>query len=83
MITREQYLEAKRIVDKYERDMYEEEMAAALFDLDDDFDEDDCDEEEDMEYERAEYASSCTCGAWAFGKDGRVYNVADCYCGAQ
>ena len=58
---------------------------------DEDWDEDDYyDEEwereeimERREEELAERAATCSCGAWVFGKDGKVYHVADCCCGAE
>jgi uncharacterized Zn finger protein (UPF0148 family) len=50
-----------------------------------DFDEDDWREEmeERRQEELAERAATCECGAWVFGKDGKVYHVADCCCGAE
>lgn len=53
---------------------------------DDEYDDmgyDEDDEEERQYQEDAERASNCKCGAWTFGKDGNVYHVADCYCGAD
>lgn len=47
------------------------------------YDDDEDDIEERRENERAEIAYNCKCGAWVFGKDGRVYHVADCVCGAD
>lgn len=81
-ITYEQYQEAKAIVDEYEEHLRHE---AYLQIEDDDYDELDWEEEEQEreEEEMAERSSFCSCGAWVFGKDGKVYHVADCYCGAE
>lgn len=79
MITKEEYLKAKAIVDEYEQEEYEQGMRDA--EEDDDFDEDDLEEQREME--RAETAMNCSCGAWVIGKDGRGYHVADCICGAE
>jgi hypothetical protein len=76
-ITYEQYESAKAIVEEYEENLRQIE--------DDDYDELDWEEEEQerKEEEMAERAASCNCGAWVFGKDGKVYHVSDCYCGAE
>lgn len=82
MITHEQYLEYKKLVEEYEQAEYEEKQR----EVDKEFeweDEDDEDWEERREEERAETAMNCTCGAWVIGKDGRGYHVADCICGAE
>jgi hypothetical protein len=52
-----------------------------------------CEDDEDDEWEeyekewreeqRAEYASTCRCGAWQFDSKGNVVHVADCCCGAE
>lgn len=81
MITREQYEAAKRIVDQYEKEEYEE--LSREFEDDSDLYDHDLDEQERQEEEYYERACSCTCGAWQVGKDGRGYHVADCYCGAE
>lgn len=49
------------------------------------YDEDDWYEEQMQRKaeQMAERASMCKCGAWQFGKDGNVYHVADCCCGAE
>jgi len=66
MITKEQYEAAKRIVEEYERDEYEQGMIDA--------------EDESDPFEE-EY-TNCTCGAYVLGKNGGVLHVSDCYCGA-
>lgn len=38
---------------------------------------------EQHEKELEERAWNCSCGAWQIGKDGKVYHVADCCCGAE
>lgn len=81
MITKEQYEAAKRIVDQYEKEEYEE--LSREFEDDSDLYDHDLDEQERQEEEDYERACSCTCGAWVVGKDGRGYHVADCYCGAE
>lgn len=54
-----------------------------VYDESDDEEWDADDEEERWAEEEAEYAATCTCGAWVFGKDGKVYHIADCFCGAE
>lgn len=39
--------------------------------------------QEKAEEEREQRALECSCGAWQMGKDGKVYHVADCCCGAE
>lgn len=81
MITKEQYLAAKKIVDEYE---HEECMQSMIDDLDDDEPDEDYDEmKEREEEENLALAYSCTCGAWVVGKDGKGHHVADCCCGAE
>lgn len=78
-ISKEEYTKALQIVQAYEEQerYYEED--------DDDFADRDyeLEEEEAEEERRMEIASSCICGAWVVGKDGKSYHVADCYCGAE
>ena len=81
MVTHEQYLAAKRIIEQYE---HEQELQG-WDDEDEDYDERDwvLEEEERQEEEDFERASSCTCGAWIINKNGKGVHVADCYCGAE
>jgi hypothetical protein len=84
MITQEEYLKAKAIVDEYEKQEYEDGHRQADDDLlwdDDDFDEDSIREIE--EERRYELALSCSCGAWAISKNGNPIHIADCCCGAE
>jgi len=53
------------------------------FDDDDDYFGDDDDYMERHEEEMQERASNCTCGAWKMSKNGEVFHVADCCCGAE
>ena len=61
-------------------DYYDED-----FDDYDDRDENDYDDDfyERQQEELQERALDCTCGAWKLGKNGEVYHVADCCCGAE
>lgn len=89
MITEEEYIKAKAIVDQYERNEYEENQGDAddaineIGDYGDD-EEDEDDIIERREIERAEIAYNCSCGAWVFSTDRtKVLHVADCICGAE
>jgi hypothetical protein len=82
MISREQYIEYKRLVDEYEQAEFEEGTRQAEEDLD--FDDED-DKETECEWCgqalfqcKCEAAMNCTCGAYT--KNG--VHVADCICGA-
>jgi hypothetical protein len=55
-------------------------LATVLFD---DYFDDDDDYMERHEEEMQERASNCTCGAWKMSKNGEVFHVADCCCGAE
>lgn len=85
MITQDDYLKAKAIVDEYERDEFERlqrEADEELNFMDDDEDEDDILER--LENDRFELALSCSCGAWTISADKtKVFHVADCICGAE
>lgn len=71
MITKEEYLKAKAIVDEYECDESDEE-------------EDEDDILERRENESFERALNCDCGAWVLSQDKtKVLHVADCICGAE
>ncbi len=63
------------LVNKYEKKLEENPN----------YDEDfyDEDEEEQRAEEEAEYAATCTCGAWVFDKKGKTHHIADCVCGAE
>lgn len=81
MITEDEYLKAKAIVDQYERDEFEYNQRKA----DEEFDWADEDEDdilERQENERFERALNCSCGAWIITHD-KVAHVADCICGAE
>lgn len=82
MITQEQYLEYKKLVDEYELANFEEKTREAEDELN-------ADEEDEYEPEcdwcgkpgwmcNCEAAMNCTCGAYT--KNGS--HVADCICGA-
>ncbi len=74
MITHEQYLEYKKLVEEYEQAEYDDGMREAESELD--FDpEDDEDDEYDSRF-------GCRCGAWEYGPKGFIH-VADCICGAE
>lgn len=81
MITHEQYLEYKRLVDEYEEHNYIVSTQEAEDDYDD---EDDCEDNEcdwcgkPMWQCNCEAAMNCTCGAYT--KSGA--HIADCICGA-
>lgn len=84
MITEEEYIKAKAIVDEYEQAQYESGMRDAEDSLfDDDFMDDEDDIEERRENDRAEIALNCTCGAWGFSKTGAPVHISDCICGAD
>lgn len=82
MITEQEYLKAKAIVEEYEREEYERNQREADDDLNfmDEEDEDDILERREME--RFEIALNCSCGAWV-AHNNNVSHVADCICGAE
>lgn len=59
----------------------ETETVYCSYCLENDYDEEYYREKADEERERK--AIECSCGAWKMGKDGKVYHVADCFCGAE
>lgn len=69
MITHEQYLEYKRLVEEYEESEERDDHDVNDRDYDDDFDEFDT-------------RLNCKCGAWSYGPKGFIH-VADCICGAE
>lgn len=81
MITEAEYLEAKKVVNEYERQYWEEHQGEAEDDLnnDYDYDEDWNDGEDDYAIDAA---TNCVCGAWEF-HDGQPIHIADCICGAD
>ena len=82
MITEDEYLKAKAIVEHYEREEFEYNQRKADEELDFGDDEDEDDILERQENERFERALNCTCGAWVTNGI-KVAHVADCICGAE
>jgi len=74
MITEQEYLAAKKIVDEYERMMYQRDG--------EDFNDDD--EQYDFDYEEdplQRELDECTCGAYTISnKTGEIIKVSDCIC---
>lgn len=73
-ITKEQYEAAKKIVEGYERNSYEEEMLMVEDDL-----EEYSDDEDEHDPLEDEYIN-CKCGAYVLGKHGGILKLSDCYC---
>jgi hypothetical protein len=78
MISKEEYLKAKSIVDEYEQQEWEEGHRKADWELEDDEFEDEEDENCDG-CGRMFCCCDCTCGAYQPGKNGFV-KIADCVC---
>lgn len=75
-ITKEQYEAAKKIVEEYERQEWEDGQRDADAFLDDDFDDDDEEYPDPMESE----FEFCLCGAYVFSDKGNIIRVSDCCC---
>lgn len=71
MITKSEYIEAKKIVDEYERQQYQEKQGEAESDVNDWESEDEEDNYND--------AAKCFCGAWQYD-EGSPIKTADCVC---
>lgn len=75
MITHEEYLAYKKLVEDYEQAEYEDGMREAESDLNDDYEDDEFDEDDER--------LNCTCGAFKLSeKSGQIIHIADCICGA-
>lgn len=77
MITHEQYLEYKKLVEEYEQEE-EDELREAMNDGDDNswrYDPDD-------DFDEFDSRMNCKCGAWTYGVKGFIKH-ADCICGAE
>lgn len=75
-ITKEQYEAAKKIVEVYERQEWEDGQREAEAFLDDDLEDDDEEYSDPLESE----FEHCTCGAYVLSDKGNIIKISDCYC---
>ena len=90
MITKEEYLKAKAIVDEYEQNEFVQGTLESMYCVPCQALEPHqcfCDEErydyDDFMDEEDELGADCVCGAWQRNKSGVLVHLADCCCGRE